>query len=220
MTIRDLANRFRSWRYRARGIASGNLTVYPGVRTHAEQGARIEVDSGAQLLLNKGWTDMVTNVAEVIMRERARITVKGRFILYSPKRIVVNEDAKLILGSGYINNFANINCSRKITIGHGVAIAENVVIRDSDNHPILSGGAASMTAPIVIGNKVWIGMNAMILKGVHIGDGAIVAAGAVVTRDVPARCLVAGVPAKVLKEGVEWGTKRLDEMSYPPIDGE
>ena len=55
-----------------------------------------------------------------------------------------------------------------------------------------------------IGNKVWIASGAMILPGITIGDGAIVAAGAVVTKDVPSRCMVAGVPAKVIKENVDW----------------
>lgn len=55
-----------------------------------------------------------------------------------------------------------------------------------------------------IGNQVWIATGAMILPNVTIGDGAIVASGAVVTKDVPARCLVAGVPAKVIKENVKW----------------
>lgn len=55
-----------------------------------------------------------------------------------------------------------------------------------------------------IGNKVWIATNAIILPGVTIGDGAIIAAGAVVTKDVPSRSMVAGVPAKVIKENVEW----------------
>ena len=55
-----------------------------------------------------------------------------------------------------------------------------------------------------IGNKVWIATNALILPGVSIGDGAIVAAGAVVTKDVPAKCMVAGVPARVIKSNVEW----------------
>ena len=59
-----------------------------------------------------------------------------------------------------------------------------------------------MSAPIVIKNNVWIGMAAIILKGVTIGEGAIVAAGAVVTRDVPAHTIVAGVPAKVIKKDV------------------
>lgn len=60
------------------------------------------------------------------------------------------------------------------------------------------------TGGVRIGDKVWIATNAMILPGVTIGDGAIVAAGAVVTKDVPPRCMVAGVTAKVIKENVEW----------------
>jgi acetyltransferase-like isoleucine patch superfamily enzyme len=49
-----------------------------------------------------------------------------------------------------------------------------------------------------------VGANVSILKGVHVGDGAIVAAGAVVVKNVPEKCLVAGVPAKVLRENIEW----------------
>lgn len=54
--------------------------------------------------------------------------------------------------------------------------------------------------PIVIGDRAWIGANATILTGVTIGENAVVAAGSVVTKDVPANCLVGGVPAKVIKE--------------------
>lgn len=78
-----------------------------------------------------------------------------------------------------------------------------MIIRDSDNHTIHYDGFEK-SKPIIIGNHVWIGMRATILKGVTIGDGAIIAAGAVVTKDVPARCLVAGVPARVIKENIEW----------------
>ena len=67
------------------------------------------------------------------------------------------------------------------------------------SYPFVDGGGK-----ITIGNKVWIATNAMVLPGVTIGDGAIIAAGAVVTHDVPPQCMVAGVPAKVVKENVEW----------------
>lgn len=106
----------------------------------------------------------------------------------------------------YING-ATIDCSQSIKIGSHCAIAYGAIIKDSDEHAILDeqGNKNEYTKPIVIGNKVWIGTNAIILKGVTIGDGAIIAAGAVVTHDVPSHTIVAGVPAKVIKENiVDW----------------
>ena len=58
---------------------------------------------------------------------------------------------------------------------------------------------------MVIGSHVWIGCNVLILKGVTVGDGAVIAAGSVVTKDVPAASLVGGNPARILKENVTWG---------------
>ena len=78
---------------------------------------------------------------------------------------------------------------------------------DSDLHRI---GGAGRNSPemdimeVVIGNHCWIGQNATILKGVTVGEGAIIAANSVVTDDVPEHALVAGVPARVIKEGVVW----------------
>jgi acetyltransferase-like isoleucine patch superfamily enzyme len=92
-----------------------------------------------------------------------------------------------------------------VFIGKDTQIAFGVTISDHDFHKTYSAGSANIeTAPVYIGQNVWIGMHAIVLKGVTIGDGAVVAAGAVVTRDVPPRCLVGGVPAKVIKEDVDF----------------
>lgn len=92
---------------------------------------------------------------------------------------------------------------RKLKFGKNVAIARDVIIRDTDGHEILDE-KHRMVQEIKIGNNVWIGARAMIMKGVTIGDGAIIAAGAIVTKDVPPKTIVAGVPAKVIKENIEW----------------
>ena len=76
-----------------------------------------------------------------------------------------------------------------------------MIIRDNDAHQI---NDSCQKQHIIIGNHVWIGMRAIILKGVTVGDGAVIAAGAVVTHDVPANTLVGGVPARVIRENIEW----------------
>ncbi|MBD3636699.1 MAG: acyltransferase [Crocinitomicaceae bacterium] len=136
------------------------------------------------------------------MREDSRLIVEKKFQIYEGARIYINHGAKLTLGSGYINTNCNISCFKEIKIGHGVVISENLTLRDSDNHRI--GGKENEPAPITIGDHVWIGINATILKGVTVGDGAIIAANSVVTKDVPPKTMVAGVPAKVIKEDISW----------------
>lgn len=155
------------------------------------------------LFFNIGWIKNEPFPGLLVMQENSSLHVRGRFRIFSGCRIYINSNATLILNSGYINCSANISCFEKIEIGDDVAIADNVCIRDSDNHEMLNGIRKS-TQPIRIGNHVWIGMNATILKGVTIGDGAIIAAGAVVTKDVPDGCLAGGVPARVLKQNVMW----------------
>lgn len=75
------------------------------------------------------------------------------------------------------------------------------MIVDSDFHGIPPDARAepSPSQPVHIGNNVWLGSRVMVLKGVTIGDNAVVAAGGVVTKDVPANTLAGGVPAKVLR---------------------
>lgn len=131
------------------------------------------------------------------------LEVASGFTVNDNARVYLRRNAQLILGGGYISSDAAIVCSERIRIGQGACIAEGVVIRDSDDHEILQPGYTK-TAPIDIGNHVWIGHRATILKGVTIGDGAIIGAGSVVTRDVPAGCIAAGNPARIIKEHVEW----------------
>ena len=99
--------------------------------------------------------------------------------------------------------FINMGCKFQdqggITIDEGALIGHNVVLATL-NHDLSPGNRQSMTyAPIHIRKNVWIGANATVLQGVTIGDGAVVAAGAVVTKDVEPNTIVGGVPAKLIK---------------------
>lgn len=145
-------------------------------------------------------------VGSLYVAEGGSLTV-GSFVLRAGARLTVNKGAKLSLGSGSINEDCEIACFDSISIGNDVVISKRVVIRDSDNHRIIDGESSEhrpVSAPITICDRVWIGMNVTILKGVTIGEGAVIAAGSVVNKDIPARCLAAGVPAKVIKTDISW----------------
>lgn len=176
--------------------------AYKGTRVSLSGSSEIAVGKG-RLTLNAKWDNCDPFCSMLFMGNNSHLQVDGSFDIYSGARIYVNEGATLRLGGGYVNHNFNISCFDSISIGRGVVISENVTVRDSDNHKVYPS-QDPMTQPIVIGNHVWIGMNVTILKGVRIGDGAIVAAGAVVTKDVPENTLVGGVPARVLKTDISW----------------
>ena len=101
------------------------------------------------------------------------------------------------------NVFVNAGCHFQdqggIKIGDGVLIGHNVVLATANHALAPSKSRKLFYKPIVIGDNVWIGSNAVILQGVTIGEWAVVAAGAVVTKDVAPYTIVGGVPAKFIK---------------------
>ncbi len=118
-------------------------------------------------------------------------------------------NAVLTIGDDFGMTGGAIVCEEHITIGNRVAIGANTVIADTDFHPLdperrriaPNDGA---TAPIVIEDDVFIGMQCLVLKGVTIGRGSVIGAGSVVTRDIPPYSIAAGNPAHVIRmqEGV------------------
>ena len=100
----------------------------------------------------------------------------------------------------FINSGCHFQDQGGITIGDGSLIGHNVVLATL-NHEFAPENRGTMhPAKITIGNNVWIGSSSTVIHGISIGEGAIVAAGSVVTKDVPARTVVADIPAKVIKK--------------------
>jgi acetyltransferase-like isoleucine patch superfamily enzyme len=182
-------------------IMTGAWAIFPCRGAHFWASASSKAEGGGRLLLGLGWPKALRLPSQMVMRENSRFTVKGTFKFYSGCNVSVNEGATLIIGSGFANTGLSLACYDRIEIGNNVVISENVTIRDSDGHEII--GSLS-SRPIKIGSHVWIGLNVTILKGVTIGDDSVIAAGSVVTKDVPAGTLVAGVPAVVKRENVSW----------------
>ena len=113
--------------------------------------------------------------------------------------------AVLEIGSDFAMTGGSLCAATGIKIGDRVNIGANTTILDTDFHPLdpetrrVHPQEAS-NAPVVIKDDVFIGMNCLILKGVTIGEGSVVGAGSVVTRDVPSRVIVAGNPAIIVRE--------------------
>lgn len=124
--------------------------------------------------------------------------VDDKFGLFPP--FYTDYGKNITLGKGvFINEGCCFQDQGGIEIGNNVLIGQQVVIATL-NHDLAPEKRGNMIpAPVKIGNNVWIGSHATILAGVTIGDNAVVAAGAVVTKDVSANTVVAGVPAKVIK---------------------
>lgn len=106
----------------------------------------------------------------------------------------------LVIGKNvFINSGCKVQDQGRIEIGDGTLIGHNVVLATL-NHALAPERRGDLIPrPIRIGKNVWIGSNAVILPGVTIGDGAVIAAGAAVTKDVPENSVVGGVPARVLR---------------------
>ena len=131
----------------------------------------------------------------------AKISLLGDQRLFSGHQIDIGPSAEIQFGGGYINHDAKISCYHRLVVGRGTIVGEDVCIMDSDSHLLV--GSARPTE-ILIGSHVWIGAGVTILKNSILHDGVVVAAGSVVSGEFPCNSLVAGVPAKVIRENVKW----------------
>lgn len=105
----------------------------------------------------------------------------------------------------------NIVCGGEkthIRIGEACMLAEGLDVWNTDTHSIFKDGELCNTpANITVGNHVWTGKDVAILKGVTVGDNAIVGMKSLVTKDIPSGCVAAGIPAIIIKDGVDWNRK-------------
>lgn len=150
--------------------------------------------------------------------KKTRALVFGKHVsCYAGCSFAIGPNGQCTVGDFTLLNGALVMAEEKIDIGSYCLISWNVGIADSDFHPLepaqrlIDAQALApfyknrpprpklKTAPVKIGDNVWIGMNAVILKGVIIGDNSVVAAGSVVTKSVPSNTIVAGNPAVAVK---------------------
>lgn len=188
---------------------------------HQQQLNRMIAHCHANAIIGDRFTCQLSTQITNESRDRSRISLGHHCRLNGG--LVVTGGGRIEVGNyTTIQHYTYLRCVNHITIGSFCGIASNALIIDNNTHrtdieswiehrirmapdgqgyPGLGyGWELAESAPVVIGDGVWIGGNSTVLKGVTIGDGAIVARGAIVTKDVEPFTLVAGNPARVVKQ--------------------
>jgi acetyltransferase-like isoleucine patch superfamily enzyme len=167
-----------------------------------------EIDPTARIY----WNTKILNAR----RDKRMITI-GKRSMVRGELFVFAHGGKIKIGDDcYIGENSRVWSGCSVILGNHVLVAHNVSIMDNLTHPISktarrlqiqtlyrSGHPTEIDLddrPVVINDDAWIGANAIVLRGVTIGEGAIVAAAAVVTKDVPPYTIVAGNPARIIRE--------------------
>jgi len=141
-----------------------------------------------------------------VMVNSANISIGSNCLLQDRVYLRAGIDGHIVIGDGAaLNSFVQMYGHGGIDIGKNTQVGPNTVITTT-GHDYLSNDLDGNFAGINIGERVWIAANCTIIGGVHIGDQAVIGAGAVVTRDVPARCVAVGVPARVIRSFDETDT--------------
>jgi acetyltransferase-like isoleucine patch superfamily enzyme len=173
----------------------------------------------ANVVFGEGFYCESAQIFRHLKSKAPRAVVLGDHVsCYAGCSFAIGVNGRCTVGDFTLMNGALVMAEERIEIGSHCLISWNVGIADSDFHPLASAqriiDAQALapffkdrpprpplrTAPVIISDNVWIGMNAIILKGVTIGENSVVAAGAVVTKSVPPGVVVAGNPAVITKQ--------------------
>lgn len=193
----------RAYYWKHHSQVDGRMKVESNCAIDLRPGAKILIKNGClHLGLKKNMKSKMET--RLLLEDNAKLVVNGdRRIMYNSD-IQVFKNAELIMGSGNCNSGLQIVCAEKIEIGSHTYIGRDVWIRDNNGgHYIIQAGYTN-SAPVKIGDYCWIGSNVVIMKGVTIGNGAVIAANSVVTTNVPAHCMAAGNPVIIVAENIMW----------------
>ncbi|MBK8005211.1 MAG: hypothetical protein IPK12_15105 [Gemmatimonadetes bacterium] len=164
---------------------------------------RSRCDRAGRRLVLEGQIPQVIGDGRIEVGDDVRIGTRNTWVV----GLKISTDPALLIGDRTSINYQTIiSVARRVTIGNDVMIAGNTQIFDNPSHPVSPARrlahdsiALDDAREVTIGDNVWIGSNALILRA-SVGANSIVAAGSVVTKDVPANTLVAGNPARVIRD--------------------
>lgn len=194
----------RNFLWKLNPHVKGALYTYSHVAVDLRKGAAIISKNGGRLTLGKKKNLKSKLETRLLLEENARLILNGKRNIMYDSDIQIFKNAELNFGSGNCNSGLQIVCAEKISIGSNTFIGRDVWIRDNNGgHHIIQAGYSN-SAPVFIGDYCWIGSNVVIMKGVTIGEGSVIAANSVVTTNIPAHSMASGNPAQVVAENITW----------------
>jgi FkbH-like protein len=172
----------------------GAAVALPALRACNKIGALVRVEGGIPIISNLGYIEL-----------GARCLIRS---LYDPVHLVAGPKGRIQIGArSYINFGCQIRSEQRVTIGHHASFGPNCVVSDAPSTSPF--GKPLPSAPITIGNNVWLANRVTVLPGASIGDGSVVTAGSVVMGEIPAGVVAGGIPARILR--------RLNEVPGEPV---
>ncbi len=163
--------------------------------------ARLRLGPDARLEIGGGFATERQRGNEIWLHEDGCLRLGERVWLrtqYGPNYLTVYSGARIDVGPDALINGVMLHAKTEITIGSHALLGFGVRILDADLHDT-DRDTPERSEAVRIGDRVWIGADALVLRGVTIGDDVVVAAGSIVTRDLPDRCLAAGAPAQPIR---------------------
>lgn len=185
-------------------LSGKKIVVFQKVLKRLPKNA-LHIENGGRLVIGYPWQDQLPRTTEFYIRKHSYCEIKKSFLVHTDCKVSVKENSTLSIGSLKLGEGSFLDCQKHIKVGFDVIVGPYTTIMDGSRHVIRHENYTSdKNKPIIIEDHVWIGTRCIILGGVTIGKGAVIAAGSVVTKDVPANCLAGGVPARIIKENIEW----------------
>ncbi len=179
----------------------GLILIYKNTTISFEEGSKLIVNGGL-CFLGSGSPVGSRNTTLIRLEQNSIMSLQANCTINYGTDILLKRDSEFKMGyDSYLNCRCVVRCHYRIELGSGCITGTEVDLRDIYDHTI--NGVQKKCATI-IGNHVWMGARVMVL-GAKISDGCVIGACALVTKDIPPKCIAYGVPAVVHKKDIEWG---------------
>lgn len=198
--------KFIKWNYLKKNVKRDkNVYLIPYRHSTIEIDKTANVELHANIHINLIDIKGSKKESVLFVRPNGKLIVNGTVRLLSGATLQVQKEASIEIGEAYINHNVTIIAANNMKLGNGLLISRNVTIFDSDFHKIIDSTDKQINTArnVEIGDHVWIGVNATLLRGTRIGEGAVIAAGSVVGGKIKEGTMAAGNPARSYSE-IKW----------------